>query len=74
MSKNSMKENNTMFITSNGRFSIKYSGVMKYDIWYYGERVVHSEISFNDALRWLLAHNYIDSDQYEENRKKGFTI
>lgn len=65
--------NESMFQTGNGRFSIKYHGVMQYDIWYCDEKIVHTEITFNDALRWLLQHNYIDSNQYETSRRKGFT-
>lgn len=68
-----MAENikSSMFNTDDGGFSIVYSGIMKYEIWYQTEKIIHEEVSFNNALQWLLSKNYIDENCYESNRKKG---
>lgn len=65
--------NLSRFVTKDGRFSIVYSGIMRYDIWYQNEKIIHSEPTYNIALQWLVEHKYITEEEYDNSRQKGFT-
>ena len=61
-----------MFTTPDNRFTIKWTGISHYSIWFYDEKIVHEEPSFNQCLIWLLDKDYISYDEWEDNRQKGF--
>ena len=54
----------------NENFSIKYGGIMRYEI-YFKDKLIHVELDYNLALKWLLDNNHITKSTYQNNYRRG---